>query len=150
MKIDRGARLVLATALGYGAMMACSGQPTLSDGDASEGGGGSSTGGTHATGGSISLGGTNAGGAMALGGNIGIGGSAFSSCNSAAVCSSSQVPVRFVSPALGQVQCACVPNPCSTPVMSCDSCARAICSSLFAMCANYMPDSGQLVCAVPG
>ena len=133
------------------ALVACSGQPTTSQADASVGG--AATGGAHGAGGSGTTGGTSGtlhtGGTMTIGGNIGVGGSAFSSCNSGVVCGSNQVYVRLVNPALGQQGCACLSNPCGASLISC-TCGNTICAALGANCASYQPDSGTLMCAFNG
>jgi len=133
------------------ALIACSGQRTTSEADASVGG--TATGGNHGSGGSGTTGGTggtvHTGGTLAMGGAIGVGGSAFSTCNSSVVCNSNQVYVRLVNPALGQQQCACILNPCGASLISC-TCGNTICAALGATCAGYMPDSGALGCSFNG
>ncbi len=104
------------------------------------------------SGGSGGKGGGQPGGEAGSGGtrvDAGSDGSALLPCASAPRCDAGQLPVRVQIPALGQVECGCVANPCDGGFATCD-CAQPVCASFHATCAGYMPDSGYLVCTTPG
>jgi hypothetical protein len=77
--------------------------------------------------------------------------SGLSSCSPAPVCGADEISVRVQRPDLGEMQCACEPNPCpSLSLPSCD-CAAELCTKHPGVsCVGYAPGSGQLVCTEDG
>jgi hypothetical protein len=122
----------------------------VSDGPAS-GGTGANVGGTEA-GGARSGGSAGRGGGLPDGGTYvdgGIDGSGLSPCSSPPSCGLTDLPVRVVISALGELQCGCVQNPCDGGFPTCD-CAEPVCARYNATCTGYTPGSGYLVCTQPG
>jgi hypothetical protein len=116
------------------------------------GSGGAGAGGHAGAGGNAEGGAGGHAGAGGIGGGAGTatgaGGSHLQDC-AGLVCGLDQEFLSVRSPALGTMQCACVPLPSAGQCMDC-TCGEALCLQYGAHCSAFAPDKGLLMCSENG
>jgi hypothetical protein len=110
------------------------------------GSGSGGAGGVAGTGGGGGAGG-GAAGSAGRGADSGVDGSQLMDCTGL-VCGSDQQGVRVRSPALGTIQCGCIPIPSAGRCLDC-TCGASICAQYQANCTGFSLETG-LLCTEPG